>query len=163
MGAQRQRRGGIKEKSTHRKSDESALGTYVEVGKALHSAYCRPRVYGSTSGSPATRVAHRESPGSQCFFGLAASAHMHLHKGDVTAAFLQGDDTELERGGLAEPVQELAKTLKLQPWERGRLRKAVYGLVNAPRAWWAKVNQVVAHLGWIASSLEPSLSLEALV
>ena len=37
------------------------------------------------------------------------------------------------------------------------LGKAVYGLVNAPRAWWAKVNQVMAHLGWIASSLEPCL------
>ena len=38
-----------------------------------------------------------------------------------------------------------------------QLGKAVYGLVNAPRVWWAKVNQVMARLGWIASSLEPGL------
>ena len=37
--------------------------------------------------------------------------------------------------------------------------KAVDGLVNVPRAWWTKVNQVMAHLGWIASFLE-SLPLE---
>ena len=46
-------------------------------------------------------------------FGLAASAQMHVHKREVTAAFLQGSDTELERGVLAEPVQALAETLKL--------------------------------------------------
>ena len=88
----------------------------------------------------------RESPTASrrarnVFFGLAVSAHMHVHKGDVTAAFLQGSDTLLV---LTKPVQELAETLKLQPWECVRLRKAVYRLVNTPRAWWAKVNQVVA-------------------
>ena len=41
---------------------------------------------------------------------------MHAHKGDVTVAFLQAGDRELERGVLAEPVQGLAETLKLQPW-----------------------------------------------
>ena len=104
----------------------------------------------------------RESPTASrwarnFFFGRAASAHMHVHKGDVTAAFLQGSDTELERGVLDEPVQELAETLKFQPLEYVRLRKAVYGLVNAPRAWWVKINEVMGHLGWFAASLEPCL------
>ena len=49
---------------------------------------------------------------------------------------------------VAEPVQELSETLKFL-----QRRKAVDGLVNVPRAWWTKVNQVMAHLGWIASSL----------
>ena len=49
---------------------------------------------------------------------------MHVHKGDVTAAFPQGGDTELKRGMLAEPVQELCETVKLQPWECVPLRKA---------------------------------------
>ena len=53
----------------------------------------------------------RESPtasrrASNIYFGLAASALMHVHKGDVTAALLQGRDTELESGVLAEPVLE---------------------------------------------------------
>ena len=50
------------------------------------------------------------------FLRLPASAHSHVHKGNVTAAFLQGRDTELERGPLATRVQELSETLKLQPW-----------------------------------------------
>ena len=58
---------------------------------------------------------------------------MHVHKRDVTAAFLQGD-TELERGVLAEPVQEVAETLKLQPWECVRLRKPVGGR-RSIRSW----------------------------
>ena len=69
-------------------------------------------------------VAHlrRESPTAcrgarNVFFGLSASAHMHVHKGDVTAAFLPGIETELELEVLNEPGQELAETLKLQPWE----------------------------------------------
>ena len=50
------------------------------------------------------------------FLRLPASAHSHVLKGNVTAAFLQGRDTELERGPLAKRVQELSETLKLQPW-----------------------------------------------
>ena len=55
------------------------------------------------------------------FFGLGASAHMHVHKGDVTAAFLHGSDTEPECGVLAESLEELSEALKLQPWECVRL------------------------------------------
>ena len=55
---------------------------------------------------------------------------MHGHKRDVTAAFLQGSDTELERAVLAEPVQKLSEKHKLQPWECVWLRKAVCGLVK---------------------------------
>ena len=50
------------------------------------------------------------------FLRLLASAHSHVHKGNVTAAFLQGRDTELERGLLAKRGQELSETRKLQPW-----------------------------------------------
>ena len=49
---------------------------------------------------------------------------MHVDKGDVSAAFLHGGDTELQRGVWAEPVQELAETLKLRPWPCVRLKKA---------------------------------------
>ena len=50
------------------------------------------------------------------FLRLPASAHSYVRKGNVTAAFLQGRDTDLERGLLAKRVQELSETLKLQPW-----------------------------------------------
>ena len=59
------------------------------------------------------------------FLRLLASAHSHVHKGNVTAAFLQGRDTELERGLLAQRGQELSETRKVATVECLQLRKAV--------------------------------------
>ena len=73
----------------------------------------------------------RESPTASrrarnVFFGLAASAHMHVHKVDVTAASHRGSETELERGVLADPMQELGEAHRLRPWDypaqEGRVR-----------------------------------------
>ena len=93
----------------------------------------------------------------QCFFSVAASMGYHVWKADVTAAFLTGEASEKERNILCEPVEELSLALKLKPHQVVRLRKAVYGLVNAPRAWWQHVNKTMAQLGWEASSVEPCL------
>merc|ERR1712110_972645 len=57
------------------------------------------------------------------FFALTASLGFRLRKGDVTAAFLQGDHSELERDVLCEPVRELSTALNLKPWQALRLRK----------------------------------------
>ena len=86
--------------------------------------------------------------------GLAARAPMHMHEANVTAPFFQGDDTELERSVISQPVQELSETLRLQPRKCVQLRMAVHGQVNAPRVWWTKVNSVMSHLGRVVSSLE---------
>ncbi len=104
----------------------------------------------------------RESPmasrrARQTFLTLSASLGLHIHKGDVTSAFLQGGGTELERDVLCEPVKELSDALNLKNHEVVRLRKAVYGLINAPRQWWKDVQQTMGELGWTASSIEPCL------
>ena len=91
------------------------------------------------------------------FFGLAASAHMHVHKGDVTAAFLHGCDTELGAWRAGRACSRALGDTQVATMECVQRGKAMDGLVNVPRAWWTKVNQVMAHLGWIASSLEPCL------
>ena len=80
-----------------------------------------------------------------------------MWKADVTAAFLSGDASEKERNILCEPVEEIALALKLKPHEFVRLRKAVYGLVNAPCAWWHHVKKTIAQLGWETFSVEPCL------
>ena len=53
------------------------------------------------------------------------------------------------------PVPELSKALQLKPWQAVRLRKAVYGLVNAPRQWWKDVQRTMDALGWQESTIEP--------
>ena len=67
------------------------------------------------------------------FHAACSNFHLRSFRGDVTAAFIPGGATELQRNVLAEPVPELAKALGLGPGDSVRLRKAVYGLVNAPR------------------------------
>ena len=69
----------------------------------------------------------------QVFLAMSASLGFQVFKGDVKAAFLQGDEGEEERNVLAEPAEELRKALKLDHHQCVRLLKAVYGLVNAPR------------------------------
>ena len=91
------------------------------------------------------------------FLRLPPSAHSHVHKGNVTAAFLQGRDTDLERGLVAKRVQELSETLKLQTWSVCNLGRPCMDLSTRREHGARKVNQVMARLGWIAPSLEPCL------
>ena len=75
-------------KEEHQISNANALGVDEEIKRALQSASCRPRFYGSSSGlsregSRAPRVARPRS----VFFGLAASAHMRVHKRRCDSGF----------------------------------------------------------------------------
>ena len=69
----------------------------------------------------------------QAFLGVAASMGFQVFKGDVKAAFLQGDLGEEDRNVLVEPVKELREAMRLEHHQCVKLKKAIYGLVNAPR------------------------------
>ena len=72
--------------------------------------------------------------------------------GDLKTAFLNGD-TDLDRTGensiFMQPPADLAKWLKLGPNEAIRLRKAVYGLVDAPRRWYLRLSRALRQAGFI--------------
>eukprot|EP00959_Pyramimonas_sp_CCMP1952_P050217 1049458-Pyramimonas_sp.AAC.1 len=92
--------------------------------------------------------------------GVAASMGFQVFRGDVKAvkaAFLQGDLGEEDRGVLAETVKELRDAMRLEHHQCIKLKKAVYGLVNAPRRWWSRVRKDMEKLGWVESSTEPCL------
>ena len=91
------------------------------------------------------------------FYQLAANRGWTSWMGDVTAAFLQGDATELERELFAEPVPELRRAMQLDEGWVVQICKACYGLTNAPRKWYKKVVKDLTALGWTASKLEPCL------
>ena len=57
---------------------------------------------------------------------------MRVFKGDAKTAFSQGSvgDQQL----LCEPIAELSQALGLEHHQCVRLRKSVYGLIDAPRA-----------------------------
>ena len=76
-----------------------------------------------------------------------------VFKGDAKTAFLQGSvgDQELH----CEPIAELAQALGLEHHQCVRLRKSVYGLIDAPRAWWERVETDMNNLKWRTLTTEP--------
>ena len=71
---------------------------------------------------------------------------MRVFKCDAKTAFLQGSVGEQEL--LCEPITELSQALGLEHNQCVRLRKSVYGLVDAPRAWWECVETDLKRLNW---------------
>ena len=86
-----------------------------------------------------------------------ANSGYYLRKGDVKAAFLQGNDTQKHRNVCIEPVPELAEKFGLKEGEVLRLLKAVYGLCNAPLEWYLCINQWFLDHGWRSVDLEPCM------
>ena len=83
---------------------------------------------------------------------LAASKGWQIHHLDVKTAFLHGD--------LKEEVfvcQPQGYVVKGQENKVYKLRKALYGLRQAPRAWNEKLNNVLGGLGFLRCSKEPAL------
>ena len=109
-----------------RKSDDSLEARLVMQG------FTDPQLGAKPTASPT--VSRR---GRQQFLTVAGSLRMKVFKGDAKTAFLQGSvgDQELH----CEPIAELAQALGLEHHQCVRLRKSVYGLIDAPRAWWERV------------------------
>ena len=71
---------------------------------------------------------------------------MTCWKGDVSEAFLQG--REYQRNLTCLPVPELCEGLGLPPGSVRRLKKACYGLVEAPIEWFETVNSFLSSIGY---------------
>ena len=84
--------------------------------------------------------------GRQVFLQLCAFKKFNIAKGDVTAAFLQG--AELEDDYWIRPVPEIYEELKVDPGELMKLRRAAYGLVQAPLHWYKSVCSFLASVGY---------------
>ena len=82
---------------------------------------------------------------------MVAIDDMELHQLDVKTAFLNGE-LEEELYMCQPPGYEEGP-----PGTVCRLRKALYGLRQAPRAWHTKLKQELEKMGFVASSSDPSL------
>ena len=104
----------------------------------------------------------RDSPtlstlGRNMLFGISAQNKWRLAIGDIKTAFLNGDPTELERNIYGEPPEDAKEYLGMSKDELFRIRKAIYGLLNAPRKWMEKLSKELRVNGWVQSKLEPCL------
>ena len=82
-----------------------------------------------------------------------ASSGNAIECGEIKAAFLSGDRDDREVFILPPP--DVTKILNMSEHEILRLRKAVYGLVNAPRKWWERLRKSLLTLGFVQSRLDP--------
>ncbi|CAE7773878.1 RE2 [Symbiodinium pilosum] len=71
---------------------------------------------------------------------------MTCWKGDVSGAFLQG--REYQRNLTCLPVPELCEGMGLPPGSVCRLKKACYGLVEAPIEWFETLSSFLSSIGY---------------
>ena len=78
----------------------------------------------------------------------------------MKTAFLFGDREEARRDVYTEPPQEMMRDkLQITREQVLKLETAVYGLRNAPRAWWKRVVRDLTETGWVQHQLDqPSCS-----
>ena len=96
--------------------------------------------------------------GRHCLLQTACSHRFKLEVGDVSTAFLQGDKEEQNRDVYLEPTADLRPRLNIGKESILKLTGSVYGLRNAPRAWYQRVKKDLEALGWRIHQLDQCVS-----
>ena len=77
---------------------------------------------------------------------------------DLKTAFLSGDPDLAHKGSDAlyiDPPSDLNRWLNLGPEDVLRLRKAVYGLINAPLRWHQRLSRALRQAGFVPLQMDP--------
>ena len=82
-----------------------------------------------------------------------ASHKYRLISGDIKTAFLSGDEDV--RNIFISPPDDVRQMLNVDHETVLRLRKAVYGLVNAPKKWWDRLKKSLIQHGFTSCALDP--------
>ena len=81
----------------------------------------------------------------QLLLHIAASKKWRVAKEDVTGAFLQG--REYPDTLYCIPCPEICEAMNLEPGTITKLKKACYGLVDAPLEWYRTISEYLQELG----------------
>jgi hypothetical protein len=90
----------------------------------------------------------------QTLLALAAYYNMEIHQMDVKAAFLHGD---LKETIFMQPPNGFPTKTPRHVW---RLKKSLYSLKQAARAWHAKVDEGLGKLGFTPTSSDPAIYIK---
>ena len=104
----------------------------------------------------------RESPtlstlGRNLILSHSARHRSPLAAGDIKTAFLQGSQSELGEEIYGLPPAEVRAQLNMTPTQVLRIAKAIYGLLNAPKAWNESLCEFLRSDGWIQHQLDQCL------
>ena len=91
----------------------------------------------------------------QMLIQWASNHGCQVKKGDVAAAFLQG--REFNRDLYLIPTVEICEAMNLAPQSVVKMRKACYGLVEAPIEWFETMNQFLKSLGFSQLKSDPCM------
>ena len=91
--------------------------------------------------------------GRQLFFQYCSWKKLRVAKGDVSGAFLQGE--ELDEIILCRPVKEIAEHFGVDENTPLRMKKAAYGLVQAPLHWYQSISNFLEGQGYRKLDVEP--------
>ena len=83
-----------------------------------------------------------------------------LESGDLKTAFLSGDPDPAYKGSDAlyiDPPSDLKRWLNLGPEDVLRLRKAVYGLINAPLRWHQRLSRALRQASFVPLQMDPCI------
>lgn len=93
--------------------------------------------------------------GRQTFLLFCAQQHFRVKKGDVSSAFLQGD--ELQTDMWVIPTGEICQALDIPPGTITKLQRAAYGLVEAPLWWYKTVSSFLSSIGYARLKSDPCI------
>ena len=83
----------------------------------------------------------------QLFLQNCANSNFLVEKGDISGAFLQGDNFGEDRPMVCEPLPEICQALNVPTGTPMLLTKAAYGLVEAPIQWFLSISRFLESLG----------------
>ena len=89
----------------------------------------------------------------QIFLAIAAANGWDVEKGDVSGAFLQGREYPGE--AYVIPTPEICMGMKIPESSVTKLRKACYGLVDAPLEWFLTVSDFLTSIGFVRCVTDP--------
>ena len=78
--------------------------------------------------------------------------------GNLKTAFLSSDPDPSHKGSdvlYIDPLSDLKSWLNLGPEDVLRLRKAVYGLINAPLRWHQRLSRALRQAGFVSLQVDP--------
>ena len=116
--------------------------------RAIVLGYQDPRYEERKTSAPTPSKA-----GRQLFFQFCAWQKMRLAKGDISGAFLQGQ--ELSEELWCRPVKEICDELGVSAGTPMLLKKAAYGLVQAPLHWYQSISNYLEEVGYQKLWTEP--------
>ena len=89
----------------------------------------------------------------QILLSVAAALKMRVAKGDVSGAFLQGKS--YQHDAYVIPTDEICDAMSLPHGSITKLKKACYGLVDAPLEWFLTVLEFLQSLGFERCVCDP--------